>query len=325
MAKNAILVAFVLGSNVAFSGAMGPVCTPGSVNVPCPSKAWDVGIQALYLKALYNNNSFSTVNIGSSSGVRIFDELDNDFEWGFRLEGSYHFSTGNDLNVNWIHWRDDNKLRLAPTPGRLALQPNASLTQRYYGSAEFDAVNLEFGQHVDFGQYKNIRFHAGVQYADINNETRVDETIANAINELAFLNGTTSLTSTHSFSGAGPRIGADMSYDIGKGFAIYGNGAAALLVGDSKFANNAPFNDVTRPVRSVYTTLVPELEAKLGGKYTYPMTQGNLTFDVGYMVVNYFDALHRSDVNLAPVVEYRDNINFGLHGPYAGVKWIGYM
>nr|WP_261341533.1 Lpg1974 family pore-forming outer membrane protein [Legionella pneumophila] len=46
---------------------------------------------------------------------------------------------------------------------------------------------------------------------------------------------------------------------------------------------------------------------------------------MGYMVVNYFDALHRSDVNLVPVVEYRDNINFGLHGPYADVKWIGYM
>ncbi|NYQ85983.1 Lpg1974 family pore-forming outer membrane protein, partial [Escherichia coli] len=170
------------------------------------------GIQTLYLKAIYNNNTFSTVNIGSGSGVRIFDELDNDFEWGFRLEGSYHFSTGNDLNLNWIHWRDDNKLRLASPPGRLALQPNASLTHRYYGSVEFDAVNLEFGQHVDFGQYKNIRFHAGVQYVDINSETRQDETIANAINELAFLNGTTSLTSNHSFSGAGPRIGADMSY-----------------------------------------------------------------------------------------------------------------
>ncbi|KTC84982.1 Lpg1974 family pore-forming outer membrane protein [Legionella brunensis] len=323
MLKKASLVIFALGSNVAFSGAMGPVCTPSSVNVPCPTTAWDVGIQALYLESLYNNNTLSTVNIGSGSGVRIFGEIDNDFEWGFRLEGSYHFSTGNDLNLNWTYWRDDNKLRLGPNVGRLARQITATLTDRYYGSAGLDAVNLEFGQHVDFGEYKNIRFHAGVQYADLDNKRRQDSVIAGAVGDLAFLNGLTSVTSKYTFEGAGPRVGADMSYDIGRGFAIYGNGAAALLIGDSKYSNNAPFNDETRPVHSTYTTLVPELEAKLGGKYTYMTSKGSLTFDVGYMVVNYFDPLHRSDLDLLSVVEYRDNINFGLQGAYAGVKWVG--
>lgn len=302
---------------------MGTICTPDNATVPCKTSAWDFGIEALYLKSLYNNNNLSAFNIGSASGTRIYDELEYDFEWGFRVEGSYHFGTGSDLNLNWTHWRDDNQLRLAPPPARAAIDLTAQLRTTLYGDAKLDAINLEWAQHVDFGEYKNIRFHAGFQYAALEASLTTNQTISGATGELAGSNGTTSVTEKFEQDAFGPRVGADLSYDFNNKFALYGNVAAALLVGRNKYSNNAPFSDFDRPVHSVYTSLVPELEAKVGGEYTWSLTQGILSVNAGYMVVNYFNAFHQSNLDLDTIQEIRYNSDFGLHGPYAGIKWIG--
>lgn len=317
------MATLIVGSGYAFAGTMGPACIPGSVTVPCESSAWDFGIQALYLKSLYNNNDFSAYNIGSGSGTRIYDELNYDFEWGFRLEGSYHFGTGSDLNLNWTYWRDSNKLRLSPPTARAAIDLTASLLTRLYADAKFNAVNLEWGQHVNFGLHKNIRFHAGLQYAAMNSNLIISQTISGATGALAANNGTTSVTEKHELDAFGPRLGADLSYDFNGGFSVYGNAAAALLAGSNKYTNNAPFTDTSRPVRSSYTGLVPELEARVGARYTWGMAQGNLTVDAGYSVVNYFNAFHKSDLLLDVIQEVRNNIDFGLHGAYVGLKWVG--
>lgn len=325
MIKSMAVACFALGSNLIFAGTMGPVCTPGSVTVPCEAKAWDFGVQALYLKPLYGNTDLSAFNIGSGSGTRIFAPLDNDFRWGFRLEGSYHFNTGNDLNVNWLDWRDGNRLRLAPPDGSLAQQPTTTVVTRIYGRAQFDAVNIELGQHVDYGNQKNIRFHGGLQYARATKDSTLGQIVSGATGENIIYNGATSTTDKFKFEGVGPRIGADLSYDFINGFGIYGNAATALLVGNNRYSNNAPFTAISRPVHSSYTGLVPQLEAKVGGKYTYAMSQGLLTLDVGYMVTNYFNAFHKSDLALDTAQEVRQNSDFGLHGPYAGIKWVGFL
>ncbi|MDI9819231.1 Lpg1974 family pore-forming outer membrane protein [Legionella sp. PL877] len=321
--KQTVIATLLLGSGCGFAGTMGPVCAPGNVTVPCESTAWDFGIQALYLKSLYNNNDLSAYNIGSASGTRIFEALNYDFEWGFRVEGSYHFGTGSDLNLNWTHWRDDNSLRLAPPAARAAVDLTASLLTRLYADAKLDAVNLEWGQHVDFGEHKNIRFHAGLQYAALGTHLTLERTTSGATGFLADSNGTVAITDKFEQNALGPRVGADLSYDFNSGFSLYGNVAAALLVGQNRYSNNAPVNALNRPVHSSYTSLVPELEAKLGGKYTWGMGQGNLTVDAGYMVVNYFNAFHQSDLLLDTIQRIRNDIDFGLHGPYAGVKWVG--
>lgn len=301
--KKAAAAVLALGSSAAFAGTMGPVCTPGSVTVPCEKNAWDFGAQALYLQASGDNY----VNVRPANGANVYENLNQDWGWGFKIEGSYHFNTGNDLNINWYHFQKDTKTNLVrPAVNNVNEVVGARIEPRW------DAVNLELGQRVQFGEQKNIRFHGGLQYAHTEREFSFRSA------------GVTQLYGETKFDGIGPRLGMDLSYELGNGLAIYGNTAGALLVGDSKFRNTAA---TTLPsVASSYgkkTQIVPELEAKLGLAYTHSMAQGDLTFDAGWMWVNYFAAQHNPEGSIDTSSYNPASSNFALNGPFVGAKWVG--
>ena len=234
------------------------------------------------------------------------------------------------MNLNWYHL---GKKTTTNAFTGLMIEPGTSEATRantYAITPRWDAVNLEFGQHVDFGAVKNIRFHAGVQYARISTDiSRTGEVLGEVQvlvdGDFQPVDTFSPYTATQSnkFTGFGPRIGADMAYDLGHGLAMYANGATAMLLGSSKL--NLSYVDELGFFRSEIEDLaslsgsrqsiVPEIEAKLGLNYTHALAQGNLTLDVGYMWVNYFDAQRFG-------ADSPDS-NFYLHGPYAGLKWVG--
>jgi hypothetical protein len=315
---------------------MGPVCTPGNVTVPCERTAWDFGAYALYLQpALSAGNGYDFYNT-DVDGFRRYRDRNPQWGWGFKLEGSYHFHTGNDFNVNWYHLNRDSKRHhsdffLFDTAGEPVVSPLGSLiTSRF--QTEWDAVNFELGQHVDFSEWKVIRFHGGAQYARIEHEYRANFTTPTAfgsVSNLALVGVPFRLASAeNTFNGFGPRLGADMSYMVGNGVAIYANGATALLVGSSKFHTGrgvltnllTPFIGV--PGRGSRTVMVPEMDAKLGAKYTYAMAQGDLTLDVGYMWVQYWNPTHHIYGHINGGYTPRES-NFSLNGVYFGAKWVG--
>ncbi|AHE65697.1 Lpg1974 family pore-forming outer membrane protein [Legionella oakridgensis] len=327
--KKTAVAVLAFGSSAVFAGTMGPVCTPGSVTVPCENTAWDVGIQALYLQPMYTGDFSRTATVSNASGTvtRDFDR-DPEWSWGFKLEGSYHFSTGNDLNLNWYHL--GNKTRTHSVSGAsLDIPGIIDITDASYTNSitpRWDAVNLELGQHVDFGQFKNIRFHGGVQYVRIKTELTHNGSGTVTVPGTVFDGVAASLNASdeHTFNGFGPRLGTDMSYDVGNGLAVYANGAGALLTGTSKFSHSGTASASGLGVLALSgsgsrTILVPELEAKLGAKYTYAMAQGDLSLDVGYMWVNYFNVHHRGSL-----ANTRDGeSDFALQGPFIGLKWVG--
>ncbi|ASQ47185.1 Lpg1974 family pore-forming outer membrane protein [Legionella clemsonensis] len=309
--KRGILAVLMLGSSPLFAGSMGPVCSPGTVTVPCEWSGWDFGVKALYLKPAYDVDygygPFATVD-----GItRHYIDTDPDWHWGFMLEASYRFSTGNDLNLNWSHW-DDNRNNYSYAGAFVSGFAGALFGTTQF-EPEWDAVNLEFGQHVDFGEFKDIRFHAGVQFAHIEHETRASgySTIIPATLPFSF-------TIDSQFNGFGPRVGSDMTYNIGHGLAIYGKGAAAILVGTGKFNAGVTVPTLVGMASSgSKTTIVPELETKLGAKYGWVMTQGTLTLDAGWMLVHYFNANH-----FMSVFGTRNESGFALQGPYVGLNWL---
>ncbi|MCX7118104.1 MAG: Lpg1974 family pore-forming outer membrane protein [Legionellales bacterium] len=319
--KKTAVAVLAFGSSAVFAGTMGPVCTPGSVTVPCASSAWDFGVQALYLKPTYSGYPYqnSTVTVAANGDtLETYNAGPYNWGWGFKLEGSYHFSTGNDLNLNWYHLNHTTSRVLDVIPGT---EIDSAITTTGSNQSRWDAVNLEFGQHAHFGEWKNIRFHGGVQFVSIRANAGLN------INEPALTNvdlgGNIAANSDQKFNGFGPRIGADYWYNWGNGFAMYANGATGLYVGSQSFTNSLVVVDdanllPTLTATGSATAVVPELEGKLGVKYTYAMAQGDLSLDAGWMWVNYWDALH-TGIGGGLTKE----TNFAVNGPFVGLKWIG--
>jgi len=352
--KKTAVAVLAFGSSAVFAGTMGPVCAPGNVTVPCASQAWDFGAQALYLKPSYSAYQYAfplttaTVPTGGTLSTATATNVNynannnvNNWGWGFKIDGSYHFSTGNDVNVNWYHLdhTTNNSGLNVPT---LILNGSVNYAVDSYaanGTSKWDAVNVEFGQHAHFGEWKNIRFHGGVEYAHLqaNANIAVNGAIISGVN---FPNAIYGTQFTSKYNGFGPRVGADYLYNWGNGFAMYANGASALLVGTQSFNNavGSPYATIgtTSTLNAIdinssngsATAVVPELEAKLGVKYTYAMAQGDLSLDAGWMWVNYFNGLNAgpsgtsSNYDSASALVTNQS-NFAVQGPFVGLKWVG--
>lgn len=305
--KKTAVAVLALGSSAVFAGTMGPVCTPGNVTVPCEKCAWDFGGYALYLEPAYTNPDFTHVPFVPTvfNGTTTYRSVNSNpaWGWGFKIEGSYHFNTGNDFNLNWYHWSRSTRNSYSGVVFADAdpLLPVTTGVRRF--GPRWDAVNFEFGQHVDFSEFDSMRLHAGVQYARVKHNIALGgpgtNTAGVVVNPAYYVNG-------HStFNGFGPRVGADLNYAFGNGFAIYGNGAAAILVGNSGHREYIIRQTADGTRNDVYffgsrRTMVPELEAKLGAKYTYCMAQGDLSLDVGWMWANYFNVNQFRRVAVSP-------------------------
>jgi len=328
--KKTAAAVLALSSSAAFAGTMGPVCSAVNVTVPCESTAWDVGARALYLQPAFGGGDLAYAGFNQNGNPVSFNDA---WGWGFMIEGSYHFETGSDANLNWYHFSKNSSGSHSGTDvmrvGSLAtLTSTANGT--HSGDPSWDAVNLEFGQHVDFGEKKSIRFHGGAQYArianqiSINNTTTTTTTLSNLINNTA--SGTESYGSKNVFNGFGPRVGADMDYAWGNGLSVYANGGAALLAGSSKLTRtvSSTISGANFSVDASKDVVAPELEAKLGIKYDYAVAQGDLTFDAGWMWVNYWNVAQTLESDFQqPGLPHADLIDFSVQGLYFGLKWMG--
>ena len=316
--KRTAMVVLAFSSHAVFAGTMGPACSPGGVTVPCVSSAWEFGGQALYLQSRYSGVGFlgnvqNAVSPASASKAS-YPALNDNWGWGFKLDAAYHFYTGNDLNLNWYHYSEKTERTVIVPIGGVFTD---NVTNEYNGTVNasrrphWDAVNLEFGQHVDFSEHTAIRFHGGVQYVRINTQ----ESFFSPNSSM-----TTSNDETITYNGFGPRVGLDMTYNWGNGLAMYANSATALFIGPSSFKDIGvgPAGPTWYALSGSTTAIVPEVEIKLGATYTYAMSLGNLTLDAGWMWLNYFNAQQNSGGGFG-----MQESDFGLQGPYIGLKWLG--
>lgn len=308
-----------LGSSAVFAGTMGPACMPGNVTVPCEEKKWDLGVQALYLQPLYTAAKAYERRFDIRPEVN-YKSTQPDWGWGYRIEGSYHFRTGNDITMTLMHYDVDSNIGGFAGPTRFAT------TGVPYGIREenkFDQVNLILGQHVDMSAWKKARFYGGLQYAKI----RVDIannyiTVPTALIRQGVLGFNQYRNSD--VNGVGPVIGIDYSYDLARGFSVTANTASSLLYGTTRYSEGyvfAPTGLVRFPSSRSKKVVVPSFEAKLGLKYAHECAQGTLNIEGGFQALNYFNAFEsRGQVGFGVTTS---NSDFGLYGPYFGAKWVG--
>ena len=307
--KTTLAVIGLAASSFASAGAMGPVCAPGNVTVPCEAKLWDFGIQALYLQSIY----------GGAKAAQQFQTVDNKWNFGFRAEGSYHYSTGSDITVDWTHYSSDTN-----QSGLVGFVPVFPFSAPFtmINQNRLDQVNVVAGQHVDVGLVKKLRFYGGMQYADLQvNETNYYPPVFIA-QLLAY--SPLQLADNTDFKGFGPVVGIDYSYNITPAIKVTANGAGSILYGTSRYSSDfiaTAAGLVILPTYTAVKAMVPTVQAKLGLNYEYNMPQGVFNVEGGYQAINYFNVLQTQPLQnpLLPIT----TVNYGLYGPYFGVKYLG--
>lgn len=313
---------FAFGIQLLQAGTMGPVCNSQNVTVACPDNYWDLGITALYFKpgtASYLLNPYLTVPVG-----RTFHNVKSPWDWSFIVEGSYHFNTGNDLNLNWLHFSVDNSDRFTRFfPASEATGPDNLRTTSLQMDTSLDAVNLEFAQTARFALDTTIRFHGGMHYANAKVNRYVQE--FEQVEDPPEFNFQTTSVSTN-FEGIGPRVGVDMSHNLNYGFKVFAQGAMAILSGKEKAklsgSNRSGPIDVFFGARATLKSMVPELDARLGASYDWNTNGGQVSLTAGWLFQHYFNML------LLPPGEALNNSttvtahNFFLNGPYIKGKWV---
>ncbi|MFA6303515.1 MAG: Lpg1974 family pore-forming outer membrane protein [Legionella sp.] len=354
MLKNVVIAVLGLSAHgLACAGAMGPVCTPGNVTVPCVGSAWEFGVQGLYLSSSFaTQNTFGTIveipfalpGLTSAGPVEfltvptnpLLGTIDNQWNWGFLLDGAYHFNTGNDVTVNWLHYTNNSNQSWNDTqPAVLGdvgfAEPLIFVADQSFvalGQNTFDQVNIELGQLANFGLVKQLRFYGGLQYAhiDVDAQTcyafhisRVTPAFAAPIS-FNWLGGTFNNTD---YKGVGPIAGIDYAYHFSDAFSITANGSGSILYGTNRFSAGLldPSGQVVLAgVNANTSVMVPSLQAELGVNYSYATGQGLLNVKAGYLAVNYFNALQTQLVSTGLAVGTTD---YSLYGPYVGLSYVG--
>jgi hypothetical protein len=323
MLKKIIIVFLGFVSGVAIAGVMGSVCVPGDVTVSCETRLWDLGADALYFRSIFGANKGYQWRLNPARELNpVLKDLSNDWNWGYRIVGSYHFNTGNDLTINWTHFSGTSQYRNILAP--LVLQDRLVRFPSFFeNNNRFDQANIVLGQHVQFSMRDKTRLYAGMQYANI--QSMGQTYITNSVVELITNGSPINLFNNTSFQGIGPSIGIDYAYGLFNGFSLIANGAGSLVYGTARYHEGIVITNVHLIQAQVFArkkAIVPSLEAKLGINYAYNFRGILVNIDAGYQAINYFNALTTQPFQIisnAPT----NSVHYGLFGPYFGMKLVG--
>lgn len=288
--KKIVLLASIVASSIVNAGVYAPTCQDGVVPVPCERSAWDFSVDALVLK----DYSRSIVEAGGFEGD-LKGSLNYNLAWGFRLEGSYHFGTGNDITLNWAHYDNTFKGQLSELRynDEGPFESSETVNHPARKTSRFNIVNVEFGQHLNIGQRVGVRFHGGLQYASLGKNFTVSNEDNNHLNI--------------KISGLAPRIGLDSNYELMQGFSVFANASVGLLVSNRTIAGFTEFDDASDNIE--WNSIFLASDFSLGGSYSKPLAQGLLTARVAWTTYYYSGA---------EIVR-----NLGWSGVSFGLKWLG--
>lgn len=312
-----LLLGLLAGNDFAIAGTSNisslPTCSAEGLTIPCEMRLWDLGIQALYLKP-----SFGSA-IGYTS-TAIPQGINPAWNWGYRLQGSYHLNTGNDLTMNWSHY--DGNTGAHNYQGQFPLINIGIIAAPYQLllNTKYDQVNLVVGQHINAGPMRHARFYGGLQYASF----KVDENSYYQSSPLfiPITGGNVIDSNAMDFNGVGPVFGVDYVLGLTPRWSINANTSGSLVYGTSRFNYATAYGNglVARAFYGSQKFIIPSLEAKLGANYAYQMPTGVLNVEGGYQAVNYFNALRTSPT---PGIVGMGRSDFGMFGPYFGIRWLG--
>ncbi len=318
-------------SSLSFSGGMGGVIveeSPAKVTIPCQRSSFHLGLYGMYLQPNYSGQlsylgSNATVSTSGTIATTQNIHVDEKWDWAGMIEAGYNFNCGNDITISWLY-HDNNQTHSYRSSDLFqdldaGVFSNVPFNNTAATNLTFHRLDVEMGQHVDFGEIKDIRFHGGFEYASF------DFTITANGTDVTGIGFANSSQKTAKFDGFGPRVGMDLSYYVLDGLSIYGKGSVAALVGTIKSQNRREDID---PLIGDFTItfnesrdnqIVPVIALKFGLNYSCAIYQNIFSLDAGYMWSDYMAIARNLDANTGRP----SDANFYLQGPYLGIKWTG--
>lgn len=319
----------------------------GNVSIESPAYCIDTQFRALIFKPSASNLHYAAQAKPlplESPNWNIYD-IHPDYHFGFDLgiRALFHNRCTN-LALNWVHFKSSDCARhIVPIETDMIgpffeIGPDATPYKAARGTVHFDfnAVNLTYGQLVNFGDCLQTNIFVGI------NVTSLKECLS-AIYTATTADTARTITTPMNFVGAGPQVGLDFAYHIIKGLNLTGRFAASIVAGPAKnhtvYSSVSPLLaefDITPPntQRTCVqnrTLVVPVLDERLGIAYFVPFCEHYMMkLEVGYEALIYISALQSVDmgsevINIIPNADtvgvfartfQRTLSNFALTGPY---------
>ncbi len=337
------------------------IANPFLVTIPHFTSMFEINASLLWQQPTSSSNAYSihTHPLPVPTPNWLINSAKPQYHFGFEVGASYAFNnTGNDVQLNWTRLKtndstavnpDDNGLlqfigpfyQIGPTAGGAGgFAPLiGSAAQNHF---EYDVVNLDGGQYVNFGHRLQTRLFGGVSYLRIKQDLQTTFFAPADVN-FSFVSNNIS-----EFTGFGPRFGFSGTYDLCYGFGIVGQIAASASVGRIRATDHftetstallgaaPPIPQNVQAITTQHETrVVPGADAKLGFNYVYEYNRNSfLTAELGYKVASYANAIRKvypnSLVNppnalqtgtIAVETMGESQSDFGVNGPYFNLSY----
>ncbi len=198
---------------------------------------------------------------------------------------------------------------------------------------ELNSGDLLISQFLNIGENMQMRLTGGLAYAELEFDRKISELEENTSTQSGIEN---ILEESSTFTGWGPRLGADVRYDFGEdlaGFGIVGGGSLAYYLGElemrtkhsqveiesgeSQITSQGAFDN------SLDSHSVLNLRANLGIDYVYFLDNdegSTVGLELGYLVDFYDDALGKWEPFTNEPNPETSSLTFS--GPYLNLKGV---
>ena len=306
MLKKISLWFLYLYSSLIFSGRMGQ-CQTENIGI-CADHVWQFGGHAIYAELSPASFEFEQ-NLDLSANLP--------WSWGFAVDGSYKYGGGDDISMNWYHYRSQTTNQLQVPQDHINwttqdLYTNFSINNaKTVASPAWDQVNFEIGKTIQLRQMDKWRLHGGLNFSHLAYGGNLSlEGQFQSLNQ-APTNFSQWQRLDASYNGLGLRSGFLLAHDFQNHFRVFADAAVSLLGGRekiSKLINSEAYNGI---VDTSQMRIVSEFDARVGTQYDYHLPEGLLSAEISWLWLNYMN-----------VFSHEAN-NFGLQGLYFGLKWSG--
>ena len=281
-----------------------PGCSPA-----CVSPGWTLNVDYLNWTLRRRDLDFaiSTDDSALAVGAGVVHELEFDRDSGVRAGLAYMTKAGWEIAFTYTYFHTSaSAAALAPGGGNLWAtrshpdRNEQAATAMAMASFDYDVLDLEIGHPLPMNRFTALKMFGGLRWANIDQDLRCE------YDGIDFANGV--VTHPVSMDAFGVRLGLEGSWQLPRGFSLFGRGAGSVMYGNFRsrlLETNLSGADLIVDVSNDYEQAVPVLEAAVGASWRNSW----LEIAAGYEFTNWFNLGDRSS--------FVDNEHEGLYAPEA--------